>query len=229
MVELWLGWGFDKITAISDFYVPGTSQLYTKEQLENKHHIEIDNNDFIELKHIITTSFRKLGLANEPNIATFLPTQPLLISVLNLTKKGCGAYSRLLKKKSNLRRILSKSESKWHAELGCTFSVDFWNQTYNLTSNIKNDNRMRWFQFQINRNSLFTNFRVHKFKNYISPRCSFCSHLVGVPHHNELISHLFFECEFVLFLWQEVRAWLENFNLILDLSRCKLLFGFWSF
>ena len=113
-------------------------------------------------------------------------------------------------------------------ELGCTYGIDFWLKTYSLTANIKNDNRLRWFQYQINRNSLFTNYRVNKFKNYISPLCSFCSHLVDAPQSNELISHIFFECDFVLQLWQQVRGWLGGFNIGLELDRTKLLFGIHS-
>ena len=81
------------------------------------------------------------------------------------------------------------------------------------------------FQYQINRNSLFTNYRVNKFKRYISPLCSFCSHVAGAPQHNELISHLFFECEIVLQLWQQVTGWLESLDIRLDLDRTKIIFG----
>ena len=165
-----------------------------------------------------------MGLRNESIFVT-LPSQPLLISILNLTKTGCGAYNRLLDKKSNLNRPQTKSEGKWHIELQCTFSIEFWNKTYTLAANIKNDNRLRWFQYQINRNSLFTNYRVNKFKNHISPLCIFCSHFAGVPHHNELVSHLFFECDFVLALWQQVRGWLETLDIGLELNRAQLLFG----
>ena len=181
-----------KIDTISDFYNPVTGQLFTKEQFEDRYGIEVDNNDYIEIKFIIKSAFINLGLRNENGILLTLPAQPLLIAILNMTKTGCGAYVRLLEKKSNLRRPLTKSEAKWHSELECTFNIDFWNNTYTLAANIKNDNRLRWFQYQINRNCLFTNYRVNKFKNHISPLCNFCSHLAGVPHHNELVSHLFF-------------------------------------
>ena len=217
-----------KISTISDFFIPGTCQLFTKEEFETRYDIEISDDNFTELKYIIKISYRNLGLRDDHNICTFLPSQPLLLAILNLTKTGCSAYNRLLNKKSNLHRIQPKSENKWHMELGRSYGIDFWLKTYSLAASIKNDNKLRWFQYQINRNSLFTNYRVNKFKNHISPLCSFCSHLVGAPQSNELISHIFFECDFVLQLWQQVRGWLGGFNIGLELNRTILLFGIHS-
>ena len=147
-----------KISTIADFYIPNTSQLYTKEQFEVRYDVELSDNDFTELKYIIKTAFANLGLRNENNnIFVHLPTQPLLIAILNLTKSGCSTYSKLIRKKSNLSRTQYKSERKWHIELGCTFSIEHWNKTYYLAAKIQNENKLRWFQYQINRNSLFTN------------------------------------------------------------------------
>ena len=73
-----------KISTISDFYDPGTSQLYSKEQFENQYEVEIDVNYFTELKSIIKSAFTKLGIVNEPNICSFFPKQPLLIATLNI-------------------------------------------------------------------------------------------------------------------------------------------------
>ena len=181
-----------RIKTISDFYEPGTSRLFTKDQFENAHNLQINNDDFLELNYIIKSALRKLGLQDNHDICTFLPSQPLLIDILSLTKKGCSTYSKLLRKKSILTRNHSKPENKWHRELGCTFGIEFWNKTYCLTARIKQENKLRWFQYQINRNSLFTNYRVNKFKSSVSPLCTFCSRLVGVPHPPELISHIFF-------------------------------------
>ena len=170
-----------KIRTISDFYIPGTNQLYSKDEFENRYRVQISNEDFIELKYIINTAFRNLGLRDNNNHYSFLPSQPLLINIINLTKSGCSTYRKLLEKKYNLSRSQTKSENKWHLELGCRFGIEFWNKTYSLAASIRNDNRLRWFQYQINRNSLFTNYRVNKFKNHISPLCTFCSQIDRPP------------------------------------------------
>ena len=214
-----------KIYTLSDFFVPGSCQMFSRDELENRYNTQISSDDFVEIKYIIKLAFRSLGLKDDHGICTFLPSQPLLINILNLSKSGCSLYSRLLKKKSNLGRTIKKSEIKWHTELGCTFGIDFWNKTYSLTSDIKGENKLKWFQFQINRNSLFTNYRVSKFKPGISPYCSHCPNLDGVPPNLELISHLFFECDLVLNLWQQVKNWLVSLNICLEMNRNKLLFG----
>jgi hypothetical protein len=93
-----------------------------------------------------------------------------------------------------------------------------------MASNIKNENKMKWFQFQLNRNSLFTNYKVNKFKPQISKYCSSCSHIEGFSHL-EGVSHLFFDCDFVLKLWQEKKTWLATLNINIPLDRNKLIFG----
>ena len=83
---------------------------------------------------------------------------------------------------------------------------------------------IRWSGYQINRNSLFTNYRVTKFKPNISPLCSLCLANENFPRF-ELISHLFYDCDFVLNMWQSIKTWLATLDIILPLDRAKLLFG----
>ena len=86
-----------KINAISDFYSPGTQNLYTREELENVYNLEISNESLLEIHYIIKLALRNLGFKDNQSIISFLPTQPLLINILNMTKKGCNVYCRLLK------------------------------------------------------------------------------------------------------------------------------------
>ena len=144
---------------------------------------------------------------------------------MNRVKKGCNLYYKFLRKKVNLNTTLSQREIKWHTELNCTYGVDFWNKTYNLTSTIKNDNRLKYLQFQINRNSLFTNYRVNKFKNNISPFCTFCSETNDMNLSLELISHLFYDCVISLNLWIEIKNWLRDQDIDIPLNRKSILFG----
>ena len=211
-----------KVNTISDFYKPGTSCTLSKTEFENKYNVIITDETLLQFHYIFRMARGTLGLGREST--TFYPTQPLLINIANLTKKGCNVYTRLISKKSNLQRNHSDREQKWHRELDCTFGTVFWDKCYSLTASIKNENRMKWLQFQINRNCLFTNYKVNKFKPAISPACSFCSHLEEPPPP-EITSHLFFECDFVLQLWQDVHGWLATFNINLPLNRTQLLFG----
>ena len=182
---------------MSDFYVSGSGTMLSKNELENKYQVMISEESFKELHYVIKTARQRLGIKDDSLIPTFLPFQPLLINIVNLTKKGCSTYCKLIKKKPNLKTSLADREQKWHNELQCTFGTDFWNKIYSFTASIKHENKIKWLQFQINRNCLFTNYKVNKFKPHISPDCSYCSHQENNAN-SELVSHLFWGCDFVL-------------------------------
>ena len=116
--------------------------------------------------------------------------------------------------------MVSDREARWHAELGKTFGVPFWNTSYAFTSSIKNDNKLKWMQYQIVRNCQFTNSRVHKFKLNVSPLCSYCG------ERTETISHLYFDCFKVQGFWFEICGWLKNLSINFPLNINYVLFGY---
>ena len=213
-----------KLSTISNLYKPCTSTMLTRIELENSFDIAVNEETFIEFQYIIKTAIRSIGVQENFGIATFQPFQPLLISLVNSVKKGCNLYYKYIRKKINISTSLVERETRWHNELNSTFGTDFWNATYNLASSIKNENKIKWLQYQINRNCLFTNYKVNKFKPNISPFCTFCSHVEGVLNL-ESISHIFYDCDFTLQLWQTLRTWLQTFNKNIPLNRTAILFG----
>ena len=154
----------------------------------------------------------KLGISNSSVLATQLPYQPLMINIASSTKSGCNKYYRLLRKKNGMNSRMSVREEKWHLELGYNLSSEFWNKTYKLASEIEYDNRVKWLQFQINRNSLYTNHKVHKFNPLVSPNCTFCLQSQPDTSNLELISHLFASCTVVRGLWAGVGDWLDSLD-----------------
>ena len=215
-----------KIKIMSDFYNPGTNILLTKIQLEERFNIIMSEELYIELRYIFKNACRSLGLVDSFFPSTHLPAQPLLIKMANIVKKGCNAYYRFLRKSINMSINLVDRERRWHNELGCVFGIDYWNKIYALTAGIKNENKMKYVQFQINRNSLFTNYKVNKFKPNVSPGCTLCELEEVNDPPSELISHLFFDCSQVLNIWIEVKNWLRTININLPLDRNILLFGY---
>ena len=216
----------ERVSTMSDFYDSENGILLSRLEIEGKFDFVMDEETYIEFQYIFRIARRSLGLNDNNRIVTFQPFQPLLINIANMAKKGCSIYYRLLRKKINLSTTLSERENKWHTELNCTFGSEYWNRVYRSTSEIKNDNRMKYLQYQINRNSLFTNYKVNKFKRNISPHCSFCTGAEGVTEtHLEIVSHLFYDCILVINLWQEVRNWISAFNFEIPLDRKKLIFG----
>ena len=208
-----------KIRNIADLFVAGTNTLCSREVLENKFSLEIDEASFTELRYIVLSSFSKVGI-DQDNLPTInLPYQPLLVNIANSTKTGCSRYYALLRNSKNLGNMLNSRESRWHSELGKAYSIPFWNKTYRYVADIKNDNRTKWMQFQIVRNCQYTNYRVNKFKPNVSPLCSYCKEDI------ELISHLYFKCPIVLNFWKEVKICLSGAGVELSLSENSVLFG----
>ena len=80
-------------------------------------------------------------------------------------------------------------------------------------------------QFQINRNSLYTNYRVNKFNAQVSPFCTFCQQDPSIVPSIEKIAHLFYDCHLVQYLWTEVGDWFGSLAIDLPLSRTNVLFG----
>ena len=175
---------------------------------------------FIELKYIIKISVERLGLQLDKLPIIQLPSQPLLINVATLTRKGCSSYYKLIRKKKNLTLSLADRESKWHNELNKVYGVPFWNKTYAFTASIKNENKIKWMQYQIVRNSQFSNYRVNKFKPSVSPNCSYC----GVVE--EKLSHLYFNCMKVQDFWIEITNWLNHNSIKFPLNITYILFGY---
>ena len=115
----------EKIKTMSDFYRPGTTTLYTKDELETVYSINISRESYIELKYIFHIACRKLGSNDSCPMPTFRPSQPLLIQIANKTIKGCSVYYKFLRKKLNLKTNLSVRENKWHNELGQNLGANY--------------------------------------------------------------------------------------------------------
>ena len=97
--------------------------------------------------------------------------------------------------------------------------VEFWKKLYLNTSKIKFDNKTKWLQYQVNRNSLYTNARVSKFNANVSNLCTFC----GL--YPELISHLFYDCSKVYDLICELKEWVASLEISFSFTKKQVIFG----
>ena len=136
-----------------------------------------------------------------------------------MSAKGCSKYKTLMQKGLNFDYSMREREDIWHKELGSTFNIQLWNRMYSYVSKIKLDNRLKWFQYQVTRNSLFTNYKVNKFKQYVSPQCTFCG------KNYEKISHLFFLCNHASSFWIQVQIWLGTLDIVFPQISHEILFG----
>ena len=203
-----------------DFFEVGTKDLVSKAAIEEKCNIQLSLETYIELKYIIKTSLQKIGLRQDNLPLVQLPIQPILINIATLVNKGCNIYYKLIRRKKVLNCSIQDREAVWHQELQTTFGIQFWDKTYSLTVEIKNDNRMKWLQYQIVRNSLFTNHKVNKFNRNISPLCRNCFSV-------EKIGHMMKDCGQAEELWNEIKAFFNNFlENPLEFTVRNILFGY---
>ena len=209
----------NKIVCIADMVDISSGLPMTQTQFKDRYNIDIDNDTVIEIHYIIKSTFKENGLKDNFRPKIQLPSRPLLIQIANVTDKGCSMYGKYLRTKKWLKINLSKRENKWHQELNFTLSIDFWNRVYTNTSQIRHNNRIKWLQFQVNRNSLYTNYKVNKVNPQKSPFCTFCN------QHFELVSHLFYGCIYTSRLLNDIREWLATLNINLPLEKKVVLFG----
>ena len=107
---------------MGDFFYPSSTNIMTFEDFNSKYSGELKGEDYIELRYIINLALQCFRFPREKLIKAEYPIRPLLAEVAGLAKKGCSPYAKLLSTKYNLKHNMLKRESKWHAELGCTYS-----------------------------------------------------------------------------------------------------------
>ena len=104
-------------------------------------------------------------------------------------------------------------------ELLKTDSLD-WEQIYVLPRLLTLDSYSRSFQYKILNNVLYLNKKLFKFRKSTSPLCSFCK------LSDETVLHLFYECNIILNLWNELDLFFENEFTLLDLIPQAVFSGF---
>ena len=209
-----------KITTVQDLFKPRTKSLLSKEELESRFDIEVDDNTYTELMYIVNSSMQTVGLETGRLPIQQLPSQPLLISIARATQSGCNSYYKSLRRAKDKRKVPMERANKWHRELNLRLEIRFWKKSYELAKDIKYDNKLKWMQFQIIRNSQYTNYRVSKFRQAVSPLCSYCL------SENELISHLYITCPKVHQFWLEALDWLKLYSIQFPLDVQTILFGY---
>ena len=130
------------------------------ETFKRHYEVEISEIKYIDIRYVIKLAFQKLNFPLMKLPLIFYPLKPTLISVALSTKKGCGAYGKILCKKRCIHNKIGLRDEKWHQELQEVHSITFWDKIRHLNSTVVSDNNMKWLQYQINRNCLQTNFIV---------------------------------------------------------------------
>ena len=181
--------------------------------------VEIDEIKYIDIRYIIKLAFQKLRLAESRLSKVFYPLIPTLINIALSTKRGCGAYYKILSRKRCIENKIAIRDEKWHIELQSVYSLNFWEKIRALNASIDIDNPCKWLQYQIIRNSLQTNYIVSHFIRNKSPLCQYCT------LSNEKISHLYWFCSYVKNFLTNAFQYITNTGLIYAPTKLEFLFG----
>ena len=209
-----------KISTLSDLFYPGTNKIMEWAHFCERYAVNISFDKFLDIRYILKLSIQKLNLPNVRLHCASFPQKPFLIDMAMCTTKGCSMYYKILTKKSILSNKIAVRESKWHEELCTKFSIHFWKNLRSLCASINFDNKLKWLQFQIIRNSLQTNYIVSHFKRSVSKECQYCS------QSNELVSHLFWTCHIVNSFLDDIYMFFAEIDFEYSPSKAQMLFGF---
>ena len=207
------------VPTVGEFYGIGLKRLMTHEEFTVRYGRIVEPELYTELRYIITSSIRSLGVQEDDLQEQFMPSQPLIFNIALSSKKGCSLFYKILTKKSTLSNKIYQRENNWHNNLGTIFSIDFWQETYKQTASLKYENKLKWLQYQINRGSLKTNYIVSHFLPNVSPLCHYCGEM------NEKIEHLFYSCRKVNQFWVDLEADLLQKLIHIPTTRAQILFG----
>ena len=206
----------NKIKFVSDLVNQNTNQLFSLVDFTAIHG-EVNRAHFDIVIHSVKTFLESIRL-NVRHIFFQNPCRPFWLYFFNLTPKGCNGWTRLIRlNRSDNIRVL---ELKWEDCLGRRLGPLFWDRTYKNHNTILFNNKLRWFQYQINRGSLKVNRIISKFIPNQSDRCTFCN------IHEENIVHLLWSCDHVSRFLDSLGTYLDSLDINWPpRSREAFLFG----
>ena len=213
---------YESFPKVADFFNSNDNTMLTLADFNLKYNIDFDHEKYIDIRYTLATAMQSLGVRLDDIIVQSEPTQPLLVNIAMQATKGCSSFYKVLTKKSILNNKIHLREEIWHQKLNSVYSLDFWKKTWKLVTDLKHENRLRWFQYQIVRHCLQTNHVVNKQKPYVSPLCSYCGTGTG---EREKIEHLFWSCAHVHNFWVELTDFFFDHSIFIPLEKRKIIFG----
>ena len=144
----------------------------------------------------------------------YKPRTPIVLKIISMCNKGCGAWTRLLRNNMSKKGIYER-EQKWDNIFGYRLGLNHWNRCYAETANINFSNKLRWFNYQLVRGCLKVNHIVCNFKDDVVDRCTFCN------ANGETILHLFFMCPTARTFIIECLTYLGTLGIATDFSSMR--------
>ena len=197
------------------------SQLFEGGSLKSWNDLKIEYNltnetyfQWLQLKHAIPQNWKTIIKQNPGHVSD------LLIHDHHLFK---GARIWTLEKLSSkeLYSILITKLNVHFEKIFPSIKLD-WRKIYILTRITTVNTYLCSFQYEILNNILFLHKKLFVFRKKNTPLCLFCN------KKEETLLHIFGECTYVIYLWQQLATFFKN-NLILPaLTPQTVVLGLWS-
>lgn len=113
------------------------------------------------------------------------------------------------------------TSQKYFANLFPNLQLE-WKDIYMLPRKVSMDTKLRIFQYKILNNILYLNKQLFTFKKTNTKLCSFCK------LQDEIINHLFVECNFSIMLWRELKVFCQLSFVLPALDPQSATFGFFE-
>ena len=109
-------------------------KILSLNDLNVKYNIKTDFLSYHRIKTAIELGSRRLNHKTyDPYLSCIqTPRQPILFKICNLQRKGCRVFYQTLRARELLLNSTEAAEKKWHSEINMTFSINFWNNCWNL-------------------------------------------------------------------------------------------------
>ena len=140
------------------------------------------------------------------DISTELPFRPGIIALFTTRAKGCKEWTKLLKYKLGITAGVRERELKWERVLGVNLSIWFWDEIHRSQKLLSFDTRLKFFQYQITRCQLQTNYIRNKYDDAVSDQCNLCN------QDTETVLHLFWNCPHTQEFIERIKNELRNVN-----------------
>ena len=115
-----------------------------------------------EMREVLRMNLQATGI-NIKDINTDMPLRPGIILLFTSREKGCREWTKLLKFRNGVSAGVRERELKWERVLGVNLSIRFWDEVHRSHRLLSFDTRLKFFQYQISRCQLQTNYIRNKY------------------------------------------------------------------
>ena len=196
-------WFEKSVKYLGDIYDLRTNAFYTFNQM--KYLYNIPNNDFLKYLTLIN-SFPKAFLLNLKEEHETTASSKLIEKVIQAKRPNKILYTYQIEKQKTLTNL----NIKWGKHFDTT-DIN-WNIIFKLPFEATIDNKLRNFQYKYVMGIIRTNKELYKFSLTNSTLCDFCN------TRQDSIYHRFWECECIQQLWNDLKTFLQERHINIELN-----------